>query len=591
MHEFYIPVMGTGFTIDSPLYVAKYGISSTISLVDDVLIEQMRKFWCEKSERPYQAIATSDPDARAKRITAYLNLMQELIDQQILAIKNSAFTPDSEITYYFELLPDNAAKQLYQTMLQTTDQVAKLELQEQLRQLVTAGTIDVNIMTKLDCQHYDQNGALPYEFCDAAAALRGYANSTLASSVVLSAGFNPSLYGYLAKFADFFPDSNGLIKKKLCLKVSDYRSAAIQGKYLAKHGLWVSEYSIESPLNCGGHAFINDGQLLGPILAEFKQRKQELQQSLHGFYQTALTNMQKACANVMQAIKITAQGGIGTCQEHRELLEHYQVDAVGWGSPFLLVPEATNVDEPTLAKLVNAQADEVFLSAASPLGIPFWNLSNASSEELRLERIKRDAPGAPCVKGYLKFDQEFTKKPICRASREYQKLKLQQLEASDLPAAQQAALRQDILSKACICHELGGGALLKHHLDDNMASAICPGPNIVNFKKVATLKEMIDHIYGRCCLIANPERPHVFVRELQLQLNHLMTELKNASLGLPARSEQKLAEVKMNLQQGIEYYKQCAQDLLLENKDKFLVALDELCHKVDGIVLCGAATK
>lgn len=583
MHEFYIPVMGTGFTIDSPLFVAKYGISSVISLVDDILIEQMRKFWCEKSGKTYEAVDPSDQDARAKRITAYLNLMQDIIDKQILDIKNSNFTPESEITRYFELLPENAAKKVYQTMLQTSDQIVKLQLQEQLRQLVVAGTIDVNIMTKLDCQHYNKDGVLPYEFCDAAAALRGYANSNLTSSIVLSAGFNPNLYGYLTKFADFFPDLNGFIKKKLCLKVSDYRSAAIQGKYLAKHGLWVSEYSIESPLNCGGHAFINDGQLLGPILAEFKLRKQDLQNSLYKFYQTALTNMQKTCANIMQAIKITAQGGIGTHNEHKDLIKYYSVDAIGWGSPFLLVPEATNVDQPTLDKLSHAKDDDVFLSTASPLGIPFWNLKNSSSEELRLKRIENGNPGSPCVKGYTKFNQEFTKKPICRASREYQKLKLQQLESSDLPIVQKEALKQDILSKACICHELSGCALLKNHIDDKMVSAICPGPNIINFKKIATLKEMIDHIYGRCCLIANNNRPHVFVREIQLQLNHLMDEIKNASLGLPVRSEQKLTEVKVNLINGIEYYKQYAHDLLLENKDKFLAMLEELHSKINSI--------
>ena len=32
VHNFYIPVMGTGFTIDTPLKVAKYGISSVVSL-------------------------------------------------------------------------------------------------------------------------------------------------------------------------------------------------------------------------------------------------------------------------------------------------------------------------------------------------------------------------------------------------------------------------------------------------------------------------------------------------------------------------------------------------------------------------------
>ena len=55
-HTFHIPVMGTGFMIDAPLRVAKYGISSVLSLVDDVLIEQMRKFHSEKAGEPYAVI-------------------------------------------------------------------------------------------------------------------------------------------------------------------------------------------------------------------------------------------------------------------------------------------------------------------------------------------------------------------------------------------------------------------------------------------------------------------------------------------------------------------------------------------------------
>ena len=42
-HSFHIPVMGIGFTIDTPLKVSKYGIDSVISLVDDVLLEKIRK--------------------------------------------------------------------------------------------------------------------------------------------------------------------------------------------------------------------------------------------------------------------------------------------------------------------------------------------------------------------------------------------------------------------------------------------------------------------------------------------------------------------------------------------------------------------
>ena len=93
---------------------------------------------------------------------------------------------------------------------------------------------------------------------------------TLNSSVVLSAGMNTKLYSYFESFSDFFPDENGKLKKKIILKVSDFRSALIQGKFLAKKGLWVSEYRIESGLNCGGHAFATDGYLIGPILEEFK---------------------------------------------------------------------------------------------------------------------------------------------------------------------------------------------------------------------------------------------------------------------------------------------------------------------------------
>ena len=42
-HAFHIPVLGIGFTIDSPLKVAQYGMDSVISLVDDILLEKLRK--------------------------------------------------------------------------------------------------------------------------------------------------------------------------------------------------------------------------------------------------------------------------------------------------------------------------------------------------------------------------------------------------------------------------------------------------------------------------------------------------------------------------------------------------------------------
>ena len=107
-HLFHIPVMGTGFTIDTPLRVAKYGISSVIPLVDDVLVEQVRKFHCEKHGEPYEEIPNSNQDARALRIAAYLSLVDRLVRQQVVALQASPFEEGSDITRYFEMLPETA---------------------------------------------------------------------------------------------------------------------------------------------------------------------------------------------------------------------------------------------------------------------------------------------------------------------------------------------------------------------------------------------------------------------------------------------------------------------------------------------------
>ena len=74
-HQFHIPVMGLGFTIDTPVKIARYGINSAISIVEDNLIEQMREFYCNKLNFPYEKITNTEDDYRAKRITAYLNLV------------------------------------------------------------------------------------------------------------------------------------------------------------------------------------------------------------------------------------------------------------------------------------------------------------------------------------------------------------------------------------------------------------------------------------------------------------------------------------------------------------------------------------
>ena len=65
IHTFSIPVMGLAYTIDSPIRVAHFGISSVISIMDDELIEKMNAFYSRKFNWPYQEINRKTHDCRA----------------------------------------------------------------------------------------------------------------------------------------------------------------------------------------------------------------------------------------------------------------------------------------------------------------------------------------------------------------------------------------------------------------------------------------------------------------------------------------------------------------------------------------------
>ena len=581
IHSFHIPVMGTGFSIDTPIKVARYGISSVISLVDDTLIEQMRQFYCGVLKEPYAPITKYDQDHRARRITEYLNLVDRIVKKQFEALKTSTFEAGTEITKYFELLADDSPlKILYRTMLSTADPQQKNNLQNELRAGIKAGDINVNIMTKLDRNNYASDGKeLPAEYSDALAALRGYAQSTLASAIVFSAGINRRLYTYVENFKDFYADAAGFIKKKIIIKVSDYRSAITQGKFFAKKGLWISEYRIESGLNCGGHAFATDGYLMGPILEEFKNKKQELINGLQEIYNQALKLKNLIPFLKPHTVKITAQGGIGTAKENKFLSEYYNVDSTGWGTPFLLVPEATNVDKETLQKLAAATENDLYLSDVSPLGVPFHNLRGCNSDLEKERRVQMGRPGSACPKGHLVSNTEFTKEPICTASRQYQKLKLEQLEKMNLPPNNYERMVESVVTKACICNDLGEGVLLKNNVnvsEQKKFSAVCPGPNLAYFSKVSTLAQMIGHIYGRLNLLNSTYRPNMFISELKLYIDYLKKEIQKCVPELTVKDIAYLREFKNNLTTGIEYYKNLFPQMIEETESYRLKMLEEL---------------
>jgi hypothetical protein len=581
-HTFHIPVLGLGYSIDTPLKVARYGISSAMSIVDDELIERMRQYHTQLNDEVFVPILKNEEDARARRITQYLDLVDRLVARQFETLKALPFESGNDLCRYFELLPENARlRQGYDLMLEFANGAQKNYFQNLLRSEMTPGAIDVNIMSKVDKMNYTATGDPSGELnTDALAALRGFALSTLQSSVIMSAGMNPRLYSYLETFADFYPGENGLLRKKVILKVSDFRSAFIQAKFLAKKGIWVSEFRVESGLNCGGHAFATEGFLLGPILEEFKQKRQEMVEELFTGYRQALIEKGIACAQA-PAQRLSVQGGIGTALENEFLLDHYQVDATGWGSPFLLVPEVTNVDKGTLQQLEHASEDDYYISGASPLGILFNNFKKSTSETLRLRRLENNRPGSPCTKKYLCTNTEFTERPICTASREYQHLKLQQLASAGLPEPEYEQTYQSVVEKTCLCEGLSASTYIKYDMlkpRENKAVAICPGPNLAYFSRIYTLDEMVRHIYGTTDLLEKIRRPHMFIKELNLYIDYLQHDLQSQLKDLSEKKRKQLTKFKLQLLEGISYYQALFADSASQTSQLFQGWIGELAN-------------
>jgi hypothetical protein len=490
-----------------------------------------------------------------------------------------------ELKSYFSMLPDSSEiKHEFKKRLNANVNIQ--EIGSWLKDKLSMGSIDVNIMTKVDKENYKNGELLPSEYNDAHAALRGFANSKLSSSMILSAGMNPRLYSYIENFEDFYPNEEGEIRKKIVLKVSDFRSAFIQGKFLAKKGIWISEYRIESGLNCGGHAFASDGYLMGPILAEFRDRRQELVETLYETLKAALVAKGRTIPNAPLAIKVTAQGGVGTAEEHSFLIDQYNLDSVGWGTPFLLVPEATTVDDATLNKMALAKEKDLYLSNISPLGVPFHSLRGNTKDAEKRSFIDKGRPGSACPKKFVALNKEFTEKGICTASRQYQHLKLNEILNLDISDEAKASMNAQVIEKSCTCVGLGTSALLAYNLDTKVEGegvSVCPGPNMAYFSKRMKLKEIIDHIYGRKDVPISEDRPHMFVKELSIYIEYLSSKITEAHHTLTKKQEKYLMNFAENLSGGISYYKTLFSTLkedALSNGNAILSEFDEGLNRI-----------
>ncbi len=556
-HKFHIPVMGIAFTLDTPIRIAHLGISSVISLVDDLLMEKVRKHYCGLYGFAYEKISEKNPAGRAKRVTAYLNMVDDIVQINMERTKREPFFQKNDKCKYFELLPsDSLLKQDYIKLNEMPSGEARDRLAAELTERMQPGAIDVNIMVKIDRKRYDKNGdPLSDDESDARTALKGFAESTLQSGLVFSAGINKGLFRYMTNFKGFYRNSAGDLQKRIILKVSDFRSSVIQGKFLAQMGLEVAEYRIESGLNCGGHAFPSNGTLLPWILREFKANRHKL---VSGFHKLVIAYYEKKgwdYRGPAEAPKplITVQGGIGAHGEAKRLLEDFGMDRTGWGTPFLLVPEAVCVDSEMSHLLKASKQEDLFLSNVSPLSVPFNLVRNTTSEKWTLDRVEAGNAGSPCPKKFLSSNTEFSEKPICLAAHVYQSKKLDQVQKRPELVEKKQQLKSAVVEKVCLCEHLGNSALINLGISTSkkLPTIVCPGPNLAWFDRTYTLREMVDYIYGRGPCLVSADRPHMFAMELVMYVDYF-EKLAKQFTG-EAKSFKNLQDFVANLEKSMDF--------------------------------------
>jgi hypothetical protein len=317
---------------------------------------------------------------------------------------------------------------------------------------------------------------------------------------------------------------------------------------------------------------------MGPILKEFREQRQELISGIHKIYNKALELKNKMPFAHPHEVKVTAQGGICTQQEDEFIRSYYGIDATGWGTPFLLCPEVSNVEDEIIEELSSATKDDLYISDVSPVFVPFSNLRQSTCDLKKEERIKAGTPGTACPKGHLTFNTEFTEKPICVASHQYQKLKLDQLKEMNLPEDEYQERFKAITVKACICHHLGNGVRMKYNLvhGSKLPSAICPGPNMEYFSRVVTFKEMVDHVYGRISLLKPGHHTHVFLNELRVNIDYFIKDVKKGIPGFSENSIKNFNRFRKSALKCIEYYKELYSKAVTGTKEYRTKCLDEL---------------
>ena len=498
-----------------------------MSIVDDALIEQVRRHHATRSGcalRRHRAAGARRARAAHHRV---VDLVHDLLERQMTALRALPFAPGNDKTKYFELLPDDTP------LRAPTGRSARCRRDreraragDELTRAMVPGSADVNIMTKLDRARAGPRRrrarARAVGRQGSAARVRGVAPRVGPRAVGRD---EPDAVRLARAIPGVLPGRPGAHRQGIILKVSDFRSALVQGRFLAKKGIEIKELRIESGLNCGGHLFATDGELLGPILDEVPRSTRRAAGGLRAGRRASTT-------------RSTAMPFVGEPSRRASRCRAASATTVrSGGSASTTAPtgragrrrscsfrEATALDDATRAQLAAATPADLYVSDASPLGVPFNNLRGSSSEVWTTGRIDEGHPGSRCPRGYLESNTELTNTPMCTASREYQTAKLASLGFAAPPPADTTDPRvRAVYAKACICHHLGNGALVDLGIArPGLPVAVCPGPNIAWFDREYTLREMVDHVYGRGASLVPASRPHCLAKELEMVVDHFV---------------------------------------------------------------------
>jgi len=125
-----------------------------------------------------------------------------------------------------------------------------------------------------------------------------------------------------------------------------------------------------------------------------------------------------------------------------------------------------------------------------------------------------------------------------------------------------------VLAKSCICSDLGDTAYVQQDIPkaDGTFPAICPGPNIAYYNRVVSLQRMVDYIYGRGSSLARADRPHMFIKELGLNIDFLANLIRELNAGFGTTKDADIDEFHTNLAEGITYYHELVPSLTEETE-------------------------